>query len=119
MAVRAVTQVTRDDGMVVWTWAALNEVGGTLDTGAPVVPGNVDGLTVQGTGNYDTNAVVTMQGSNDGTNWFAIGSGTLVAATNFRTIAERPLYIRPAVTTVGAGDATAVVVVMVGARTQR
>ena len=115
MAVRAVKAVTTNNGMKVWTWVALNEVGGVLDTGAPITTGNVDGLTVQGIGNYDTNAVITIQGSNDGTNWATIASGTLVAATTFRTIAERPLYIRPAVTTVGAGDATSVVVIMCGA----
>ena len=118
MAVRACNVVKREDGMVVVTWAALLEVGGVMDTGQPWVPGDVDNLPifVTGVGNYDTGAVVTLQGSNDGTNWFPIGSGTLVAATNFRTIAERPLFIRPAVTTVGAGDATSVVVVMATSR---
>ena len=115
MAVRAATIVTQSNGACVVTWAALNEVSSTKDTGAPVqLPRYLEGLTVQGIGNYDTNAVVTMQGSNDGVNWDTIGSGTLTASNHFRTIAERPLYIRPAVTVDGAGDATAVVVTMVG-----
>lgn len=115
MAVRAVTEVKTDNGMKVWTWVALEENGGVLDTGAPVTVGNVDGLTIQGIGNYDTNLVITIQGSNDGTNWATIGSGTLAASTTFRTISERPLYIRPAVTVAGAADASTVVCIMVGA----
>ncbi len=115
MAVRSASMVKTADNMLVVTWTTLGEVGGTKDTGGPVTVGNVDGLCVQATGNFDTNAVVTMQGSNDGTNWFTIGSGTLTAANLFRTISERPLYIRPAVTTDGAGDATDVDIIMVGA----
>jgi hypothetical protein len=104
--------------MVLATWAALNEVGGVLDTGFPWTPGDVTDapLFVQGTGNFDTNAVVTIQGSNDGTNWVPVGAATLTAAVLTTTIASRPRFIRPAVTTAGAGDATAVVVTICGTR---
>ena len=115
MAVRAAKMVKTDNGLMVVTWEQLEENGGTMDTGQPVSVGNVDGLTVQALGNFDTDAVVTLQGSNDGTTWAAIGSGTLTAAATFRTVAERPLYIRPAVTTAGAADASDVDVIMVGA----
>ncbi len=116
MAVRAANMVKREDGMVVVTWTGLTEVGGTKDTGGAVVVGNVDGLTVQAIGEFDTDAVVTMQGSNDGAAWYTIGSGTLTAANLFRTISERPLYIRPAITTNGAGDIADIDIIMVGAR---
>ena len=115
MAVRTAKMVKTDNGMLVVTWEGLLEVGGVQDTGQGVTVGNVEGLCAQALGNFDTNAVVTLQGSNDGTTWFTIGSGTFTAANLFRTISERPLYIRPAVTTNGAGDATDVDVIMVGA----
>ena len=116
MAVRAAKMVKTEHGYVVVTWEQLEENAGTKDTGAPVVVGPVDGLTVQATGNFDTDAVVQMQGSNNGTDWFSIGSGTLTAAALVRTISERPLYIRPAITVDGAADASDIDIIMVGTR---
>ena len=116
MAVRSAKMVKTEHGYVVVTWEQLEENASVKDTGAPVVVGPVDGLCVQATGEFDTNAVVTMQGSNDGTNWETIGSGTLTASAKFRTISERPLYIRPAVTVDGAADASDIDIIMVGTR---
>ena len=115
MAVRTPKMVKTDNGMLVVTWEGIEENGGVLDTGAPVTVGNVDGLCVQGVGNFDTDLVVTMQGSNDGVTYFTIGSGTITAAAPFRTISERPLYIRPAATVAGAADASDVDIILVGA----
>lgn len=115
MAVRTAKMVKTDNGMLVVTWEALGEVGGTKDSGQAVTVGNVEGLIAQGLGNFDTNAVVTMEGSNDGVTWVAIGANTLTASVFFSTIASRPLYIRPNVTTNGAGDAADIDVILVGA----
>lgn len=111
--------VKTEHGMMVVTWEGLEENGGTKDTGAPVTVGNVQGLTVQALGNFDTDAVVTMEGSNDGVTYAPIGSDTLDASTLWITIAERPLYIRPAITVDGAGDASDIDIIMVGAYTSR
>ena len=115
MATRLAKMEKRDNDMVVVTWEQLNgDASPPGDDGAPVTIGNCDGLTVQAVGSFDTTGVITMQGSNDGTNWGTIGSGTLTASNPFRTIAERPLFIRPVVTT---GDADVDLdVIMVGSR---
>lgn len=115
MATRAAAMAIRNDKKVSVTWTGLLQ--STSDVGTGVVLPNVDGLTAQLSGTLGTGGAITMQGSNDGTNW-----GTLVTADNTAvvldaigemfTIASRPLQVRPNVT---AGDgSTDLTLILVG-----
>lgn len=116
MAVQAVTQTE-----------VLNDLHGTLDavagyqlvwaamangdTGLPVLlPGNAD-RTIQVTGTFGTGGSVALEGSNDGTNFFALTdpTGTVIAITSagIKAITEACMYVRPHVT---AGDGTTALV---------
>jgi hypothetical protein len=83
----------------------------------PLVTATPDGLPfemldkaeccIQSTGTYG-GATVSWQGSNDGTNWFtctnvAGGTAATMTATGGMQIIERPRYMRPNLTVVGAG----------------
>jgi len=116
MAVRAAKFEILNGIQLKVTWEGLEENGGVRDSGAPVsINRPVEGFIAQAVGNFDTSVTVQMQGSNDGTNWFSIGAGTLAVATPSRTIDERPLFIRPLIAADGAGDASDVDVIVVGA----
>lgn len=89
------------------------------DTGAPVsLPGHAD-RTMQVTGTFGSGGSVTLQGSNDGVNYYALNnpSGTAIAVTSAGIVAciEPVVWIRPAVT---AGDGTTSLAVTVFARNQ-
>jgi len=114
MAVRIPTDVKTDNGMWVVTWLSLEENGGVKDSGRAVSPPAMLDLWATATGNFDTSATIQMQGSNDLTNWFSIGAGTLAVATPARQITERPRYIRPLVAADGAADASAIDVILSG-----
>jgi hypothetical protein len=62
-------------------------------------------VTVHGT--FGAGGSITIQGSNDGTNWFALtdpqGNALTKTAAAIEQVLESPLYIRPLVT---AGDGT-------------
>ena len=95
------SQAAEDGSAILIKWEAL--VTGSLD-GIKVSVAKWADKTVQAIGTFDT-ATITMQGSNDGTNWFTLTdfSGTDVAftAAGGAAIAEAPFYIRPLVSSVG------------------
>lgn len=93
MAVITPTSVTREDGMKVVTWGPL----ASGDTGAPVIVGPYFDISVQRTVGAGT---CTMEGSNDGTLFGALGAG-VVADGTIKQYLERPLFIRPNVTVSG------------------
>lgn len=58
-------------------------------------------------------ATLTIQGSNDGTNWFTLsnaagGTGATFTADGGKSIIELPRYVRPNLTTPGTGAAVSV-----------
>jgi hypothetical protein len=58
-------------------------------------------------------ATLTIQGSNDGTNWFSLSNAAGGSAATFttdggKTTIERPRYVRPNLTTPGSGATVAV-----------
>ena len=122
MTVQAVTktQILTDlhgtlDAMSGWnfTWAAM----ANGDTGAPVnFPGNAD-KTIQVTGTFGAGGSATLQGSNDGVNYFALTNptGTVIALTanGISAVTEACQFVRPAAT---AGDGTTALVAVVFAR---
>lgn len=84
------------------------------DTGAPVeLVDNVD-RTATITGTFGAGGSVTIQGSNDGTNWFPIvdpqGNAVTKTAASMELMTEAPRYFRPIVT---AGDGTTSLTVLV------
>lgn len=117
MATRVGTLSKGEGQIVTATWEGLLQ--SSSDVGAGLHVGNVSGLTAQMVGTLGTGGAVTMQGSNNGTDWGTLQdpAGTPVvldAIGEMFLIGNRPLYIRPSVT---AGDgATDVDVIMVGIR---
>lgn len=85
------------------TWAAL----ANGDTGGPVDWVDFADRCFQVTGTFGANGSVTMQGSNDGTNWSALsdpqGSALTFTSSRIEQALELPRYVRPSVT---AGDET-------------
>lgn len=73
-------------------------------------------ICIQATGTFG-GATVTMQGSNDGTNWFTCNNvagstaASLTAAGGMQII-ERPRYMRPNLTVVGAGATIALTIML-------
>ena|SRR3990167_7608547 len=96
MTVRAASVVRQATGVpaVLVTWVAL-AIG---DTGEPVslldYPDKT--VTVEGTIGGGT---LTMQGSNDGTNYYSLtdpqGSAIALTAAGIKLITENPVWIRP------------------------
>lgn len=120
MATRTTT--LNSDANFYWcTWEQLEENGGTKDDGQPVQLPGAFGIVIGATGNFDTNAVVTIQGSNDNTNWFtchtvAGTAANLTASVASVTLSSAPRYLRPAVTVDGAADASDVDVFLSASR---
>lgn len=98
MAVIA-NSITRADVFAdAWsaTWNGLT----TGDTGAPIKMVQANDRSVQVTGTFGA-ATVTIQGSNDGTNWFTLNSpqGTAMnfTAAGLLAVQEHVNYLRPIV----------------------
>jgi len=105
MVVVGVSVVVESNTMLV-TWAAA----ANGDTGKPVDVSMFPTLTVQAT--TGTIGTSTLQGSNDGVTWGAIGAGVTLAAGVVTVVSANPKYVRP---NFGAG-ATGAVVVLNAAR---
>lgn len=87
------------DGVVV-TWSAIPNGNQGDPHGGPW-----SSLYAYVTGTFGAAGSVRLEGSNDGTNWFALSPAALTAAGSFAALgaAEHPKYVRPNVT---AGDGT-------------
>jgi len=105
MAVRSSTRTEIRSGlptaMIGWT-GLLNG-----DTGEAIELVDYADRTATITGTFGTGGSITMQGSNDNSNWFSLtdpqGNAITKTAAGMEIIVEAPLYIRPSVT---AGDGT-------------
>lgn len=111
------------------TYAPNGNINGALIVWSGLLNGD-DGSSVEGvdfadrtvavTGNFGTGGSVTLQGSNDNSNWFALtdpqGNAITKTAAGLEVIAEGPRYIKPAVT---AGDGATDLTVTVWARRNR
>lgn len=104
MATIAVTKVSGADQIHsrTYLWEAL--VTGSLDGASIEIPDHAD-RSVQVVGTFDT-ATLTMQGSNDGTNWATLtdpqGNAIAMTVTGLEQILENTRFIRPLVSSVGA-----------------
>lgn len=88
------------------TWPTLTQTGS--DVGAAFEHADFADRCVQFDGTIGTGGSITLQGSNDGTNWSALTDpqGNAITKTSLpaiEAITENTRYIRPAVT---AGDGT-------------
>lgn len=86
------------------TWGPL----ANGDSGAADTSGRLSDKSVQITGTFGAGGSVTLQGSNDGTNWATLTKADGTTAATFTSagmaqILENPEFIRPTVT---AGDGT-------------
>lgn len=98
----------QDDAVMLFTWALTST--------------NTDGSLVEWTQWADRcfqavgtwgGATLTIQGSNDGTNWFTLSNAAGAAAATFtadggKAIIELPRYVRPNLTTAGTGATVSV-----------
>lgn len=106
------TRINGTDESLLWTWPSL--LTATTD-GAPIEFAQHADLCWQAVGANWGSATLTIQGSNDGTNWFTLNKVAGSTATTFtadggQTTIERPRYVRPKLTTAGtAADVTVTV----------
>ncbi|SOD41322.1 hypothetical protein [Nitrosovibrio sp. Nv4] len=97
--------LTRDDSgntsTITWTGLANG------DTGAPLVSFDHADMSAQVDGTFGVGGSVTLQGSNDGANWYALtdpqGNAITKTAAGLEQATEIVKYVRPSVT---AGDGT-------------
>ncbi len=87
------------------------------DVGAAIEIVDFADLTLTLSGTFGTGGTVTLKGSNDGTNYFAItdpqGNAITKTAGGIKSVNETPRYLRPEVT---AGDGTTAIDAQILAR---
>lgn len=107
MAVIAKTYSNTGDSAEV-TWETLT----CGDTGESLELSNFTKNTVTVTGTFNSQTV-TLQGSNDNTNWFALtdtaGSSIALMAAGLHLIEETPKYIRPSFSGSTGGDVDVII----------
>jgi hypothetical protein len=97
MAVRSVTATKLQGNTVVmlYAWTGL----ATGDTGEPIEPLDWGDLTVTIEGDFGTGVTGSLEGSNDGTNYYALtdpqGNAISKTAAAVEAVTETPRYIRP------------------------
>lgn len=101
MATRSVTVDQSTQRSVLATWTGL--LNG--DDGGPFEGGDWGDRTVQITGTFGVGGSISLEGSNDGTNYVVLtdpqGNAITKTAAGIEAVIELPRYIRPRVT---AGD---------------
>ena len=119
MAVKVVTVTPAPNGNTngqLVVWAAL----ANGDTGSPMEGVDFADRTVQIGGTFGAGGSVTLEGSNDGTTYFALtdpqGNAITKTTAALEVIEEGPRYIRPNVT---AGDGTTSLTVTLWSRRNR
>ena len=108
-----------DDAVVTYTFTPMTFTG--TDVGAPIQQAAWSEKTWHAVGTFGAGGNITIEGSNDGTNWSPISTrqGTtplnLTAALAMNTSQDRPVFLRPRVT---AGDGTTSLTVIVACHRQ-
>jgi hypothetical protein len=112
MATRSATDVLLDDKVRVITWEGITEA----DDGAAVQVARYPDKSVQVVGDFTSSGAITIEGSNDGTNWGTlhdhVGAELVITDDTPKLIAENTLYIRPRAS---AGSSVDMDVIIVGA----
>lgn len=104
MATRPLNITNIQRGIIQALWDTLT----ASDTdGDPVSYPDHGDWCVQVSGNFGTSGEMTLQGSNDGSNWYALtdkqGNDITFTAAGIASPQENPRYIRPAITA-GSGS---------------
>lgn len=97
-----VSNISKDESAYLVTWEALTNV----ETSGTAVQGyGYADRSIQVVGTFN-GATVTIQGSNDGTNWVSmtdvLGNAISMTTAGLKQIVEITRYIRPSVTSAGA-----------------
>jgi len=112
MSTIAAHLVINPDNTMITSWLAVTE----NDTGAAVCMARFPDRTVQVTGDFTTSGAITIEGSNDGTNYATLhdpsGAALVLTDTSVKLIVENPLYLRCRGT---AGTSVSMNVYIVGA----
>lgn len=97
----------------LYTWTAIPNG----NTGAPIDTANFTDMTVTIEGTFSVGGSCTLQGSNDGTNYYSLtdpqGNAITKTAAGIESVTELPRYVRPTVT---AGDGSTAIQVRILAR---
>jgi len=105
------TENVDNDKMKSETWTL-----GNADTGASALMRRWADRTVHVLGTF-AGATITIQGSNDNTNWLtlndSLGSPLTFTATGMKLILENPIWVR-AISSGGAGTAATVIIAGAG-----
>lgn len=113
MAVQAVTPLSVGTQVNMYTSAAM----ANGDTTTPLQITDFADKTVQFDGTFGAGGSVSLEGSNDGTNWFVIKDPSSTAITKtaagISAVLEHPLQVRGHAT---AGDGTTAIVMRLMAR---
>ncbi len=101
-------QIGGDDSCVLFTWALTS----TNTDGLPIEWTQWSDRCLQFVGTWG-GATLTMQGSNDGTNWFTLskaanGNDFTATADGGEQVIETPRFFRPNLTTAGVGASISV-----------
>lgn len=95
---------SNDDSIAIYSWPLLTT---TDTTGAPIGIVAFADRCVQVTGTFGSGGSISVQGSNDGTNYAILknaqGTAVTFTAAGIQQVVELPRYMRPIVT---AGDGT-------------
>lgn len=87
---------------ILWEAMACGDVGNAYQ-----IPYWASSMTVQVTGTFNSETL-TLQGSNDGTNWFPLtdpqGNNIALTSDKLEVIEEYPRYIRPSFSGTTGGD---------------
>lgn len=110
MATNTGTGAWNSKGTYVQTYTAM----GNADTGTAFDSYSLKDKTVQAAGTF-ASAVVTIQGSNDGTNWSTLtdpaGNALTFSSAGIKVILENPKQIRP---TTSGGSGSDIDVIFMG-----
>jgi len=111
MAVIAPITTSPHRGVILVTWSSI----ASGDTCSPATMYAYPDKTATLTGTFTT-GTVTLQGSNDATNYFSLvdAQGNAIAGTTggkMEAILENPIYIKPTVTTSATGMAVTAIIV--------
>lgn len=94
MSTKPATATVEDDGIQVFRWAGITEA----DEGTPVRSPYTH-RSVQAVGNFGVSGAITIEGSNDGSNWGTLTdpSGSAIVLSNATPveIATPTIYLRP------------------------
>lgn len=107
---------SNDGSVSIYTWSPLTT---TNTDGAAIGAIQFADRSVQVSGTFGAGGSLSIQGSNDGSNWFTLNNAQGTAATftsaGLKQVVELPRYIRPFVS---AGDGTTSLTVVMVARRQ-